>query len=173
MGAIKGPVTGDPPFWEKPLAALDDAEWEALCDGCGNCCLHKLEDADTGEIYPTNVACRLLDTQSARCTDYPDRKAKVPDCLQLTREKAHELHWLPDTCAYRLRANGEPLRAWHYLICGDRDAVHRAGISVAGKVISEDDAGPIEEHVVIPGYELVLAPDGEENGEEGADEDGG
>jgi len=150
-----GAITGSDRFWEKPLGELNDAQWEALCDGCGQCCLHKLEDADTGAIYETNVACRLLDTATARCTDYPNRKAKVPDCLQLTRETAGDLPWLPQTCAYRLRANGEPLPEWHYLICGDRGAVARAGISVAGRVIGEDDAGPIEQHVQIEGYQLL------------------
>lgn len=149
-----GELGRDIPFWEKPLAELSDGEWEALCDGCGQCCLHKLEDADTGEIYETDVACTLLDVNTARCMDYPNRKAKVPDCLQLTRETAGTLPWLPKTCAYRLRANGEPLPAWHHLRTGSLDAVRAAGVSVAGRVISEDDAGPIEEHVVIEGYEL-------------------
>ena len=99
-------------FWERPLADLNRAEWEALCDGCGRCCLHKLEDADTGEIEETNVACRLLDCSTARCSDYPNRKAFVPDCLQLTPSLAGKLPWLPETCAYRRRAEGEPLPRW-------------------------------------------------------------
>lgn len=154
-----GEVAPSSRFWEKPLEALCDAEWEALCDGCGQCCLHKLEDADTGAIYETNVACRLLDLDTARCTDYPNRKAKVPDCLQLTRETAGTLPWLPETCAYRLRAGGQPLPDWHYLVSGDRNGVIAAGVSVAGRVVGEDDAGPIEEHVVIEGFALIAAPE--------------
>lgn len=143
------------PFWERPIEALNRAEWEALCDGCGQCCLHKVEDEDTGAIYPTNVACKLLDIPSARCCDYPNRKKQVPDCLRLTPRLAAEIEWLPDTCAYRLRAEGLPLPQWHYLICGDREEVHRAGISVRGKAISETIAGPIEQHAILPpGLEL-------------------
>ena len=137
-----------PRFWELPLGELDRAEWEALCDGCGRCCLHKLEDAHTGEVIFTNVACRLLDTRTAQCRDYRNRKAFVPDCLRLTLKIMNEVTWLPPTCAYRLRADGEAFPAWHYLLSGDRDAVRRAGISVAGRTISETDAGPIEHHSV-------------------------
>ena len=136
------------PFWEKPLAALDAGEWEALCDGCGRCCLHKAEDEDTGAYYATNVACRLLDLEFARCTDYDNRRRHVPDCLQLTPGAVPETRWLPSTCAYRLRAEGEPLPDWHYLVCGDPEAVHRAGQSVRGWTISEDDAGEIEHHLI-------------------------
>jgi uncharacterized protein len=134
-------------FWTLPLASLDREEWEALCDGCGKCCLHKVEDADSGQIWPTNVACKLLDLKTARCSDYPGRRKFVPDCLRLTPKLAADLEWLPDTCAYRLRAHGEPLPAWHYLISGDRTAVHRAGASVVGKAISEVIAGPLEHHI--------------------------
>lgn len=142
-------------FWEKPIETLDRAEWEALCDGCGQCCLHKAEDADTGEFYHSNVACRLLDIPAARCRDYKNRKRQVPDCLQLTPRLAASVAWLPDTCAYRLRADDQPLPAWHYLVCGDREEVHRAGISVRGRAISEDIAGPIEQHLILPpGVEL-------------------
>lgn len=144
------------PFWEKPIEALSRAEWEALCDGCGQCCMHKVEDEDTGAIYPTNVACKLLDLTTARCCDYPNRKRQVPDCLRLTPRLAAELEWLPDTCAYKLRADGAPLPAWHYLVCGDREAVHRAGVSVRGKAISEVMAGPLEQHAILPpGVEIA------------------
>ena len=136
------------PFWERPLETLNREEWEALCDGCGQCCLHKVEDEDTGEVFGTNVACRLLDLKSLRCRDYGHRRAHVPDCLRLTPQLAGELAWLPESCAYRLRAKGLPLLEWHYLVCGDRDAVHRAGVSVLGKVVSEEDAGPLEHHIV-------------------------
>lgn len=136
------------PFWEKPLAKLDRGEWEALCDGCGRCCIHKLEDEDTGELYPTNVACRLLDRKNGRCKDYTKRKALVADCVQLDRGSVQDLDWLPETCAYRLRASGKPLPEWHYLISGSRETVHEAGQSTRGWTVSEDDAGDLEFHVV-------------------------
>ena len=135
-------------FWELPLEQLDRAEWEALCDGCGRCCLHKIEDEDSGEIEDTNVACKLLDTRTAQCRDYRNRKAFVPDCLRLTLKIVQDVPWLPKTCAYRLRADGEPLKDWHPLISGDRETVKHAGVSVAGRVISETDAGPLEHHLV-------------------------
>ena len=135
-------------FWEKPLNELSRQEWEALCDGCGKCCLHKIEDADTGEVFPTNVACRLLDRDSCRCSNYRERKALVPDCIRLTMGLLGKYEWLPSTCAYRLRAAGEPLPAWHYLISGDRETVHEAGQSVRGWTISEDVAGDLEHHMV-------------------------
>jgi uncharacterized protein len=142
-------------FWEQPIGSLNRAEWEALCDGCGKCCLHKAEDEDTGAFYQTNVACRLLDIPAARCSDYANRKQRVPDCLKLTPRLAASVAWLPETCAYRLRADGEPLPDWHYLVCGDPEAVHREGHSVRGKAISEDLAGPIEQHLILPpGVEL-------------------
>jgi uncharacterized cysteine cluster protein YcgN (CxxCxxCC family) len=135
-------------FWELPLAALDREEWEALCDGCGKCCLHKLEDEVTGETFATNVACRLLDRSSCRCSNYKLRKIYVPDCVKLDKRNLDGIDWLPSTCAYRLRANGQPLEPWHYLISGDRDTVHSAGVSVRGWTISEDDAGDLEHHLV-------------------------
>ena len=135
-------------FWELPLDALTRAEWEALCDGCGRCCLHKLEDEDTGAIAETNVACKLLDTGTARCTNYRHRKAFVPDCLRLTPRLVREVPWLPETCAYRRRAEDRPIPRWHHLLTGDERAMHRAGVSVAGRVISEDNAGPLEHHMV-------------------------
>ncbi|MFN4113019.1 MAG: YcgN family cysteine cluster protein [Sphingomonadaceae bacterium] len=135
-------------FWELALDQLDRSEWEALCDGCGQCCTHKLEDEDTGAIAHTNVACKLLDTGNARCRDYRNRKAFVPDCLRLTAKLVREVAWLPKTCAYRLRARGEALPEWHYLISGDREAVIRAGVSVVDRVVSEVDAGPLEHHII-------------------------
>ena len=135
------------PFWERDLASLSRDEWEALCDGCGKCCLAKLEDEDTGEIWLTNVACRLLDTRTARCSDYRHRRAMVPDCIRLTPALLEQIAWLPDSCAYRLRAAGKPLPAWHHLVSGDPQAIHRAGASVAGRVISERHAGPLEHHL--------------------------
>ena len=134
-------------FWERPIEQLDRGQWEALCDGCGKCCLHKLEDEDTGELHPTNVACRLLDRRSGQCSDYRRRRAYVPECVRLTAGGVRAIDWLPSTCAYRLRAAGEPLPAWHYLLSGDRDAVHRAGESVRGWTVSEDDVGDLELHL--------------------------
>lgn len=142
MGALT------PPFWEQPIERLSREEWEALCDGCGKCCLHKVEDEDTGDIYLTNVACKLLNLQTGQCSDYRHRRSFVPDCIRLTPRLAQSLEWLPDSCAYRLRAAGKPLPEWHYLISGDREAVHRAGASVIGKAISETIAGPLEEHII-------------------------
>ena len=135
-------------FWELELGKLNREEWEALCDGCGRCCLHKLEDEDTGEIAETNVACKLLDCTTARCKDYRHRRAFVPDCLQLTLRLVNSVPWLPATCAYRRRAEGDPLPEWHYLLTGDKQAMIAAGISVAGRCISEVDAGPLEHHIV-------------------------
>lgn len=136
-------------FWEDtPLAKLDRAQWEALCDGCGKCCVHKLEDEDTGELIATNVACRLLDRRSGQCSDYRHRHAFVSECVRLTARSVAQIEWLPSTCAYRLRANDEPLPGWHYLVCGDREAVHAAGESTRGWTVSEDDAGDLEHHMV-------------------------
>ena len=136
-----------PPFWEKPLAQLSRAEWEALCDGCGKCCLHKVEEEDSGIVHATNVACKLLDRESGRCSHYRGRHAFVPDCIRLTAASIGRLGWLPSTCAYRLRSEGKPLPAWHYLVCGDREAVHAAGASVRGWTIGEIDAGDLEHHL--------------------------
>ncbi|MBW8841399.1 MAG: YcgN family cysteine cluster protein [Sphingomonadales bacterium] len=136
-------------FWEtKTLAELDRGQWEALCDGCGKCCIHKLEDEETGELHPTNVACRMLDRRAGQCKDYRNRRAYVPDCVRLTVKNVFTTDWLPSTCAYRLRANGEKLPDWHYLVSGDREAVHRAGESTRGWTVSEDDAGELEFHLV-------------------------
>jgi uncharacterized cysteine cluster protein YcgN (CxxCxxCC family) len=138
-----------PRFWEdKPLAELDPAEWEALCDGCGKCCLHKLEDADTLELHFTNVACRLLDRDACRCSDYPSRTNHVPDCMVLSASELDRIDWLPATCAYRLRADGRPLPEWHPLVSGDPDSVHRAGQSVRGWCVSEEAAGDLWGHLV-------------------------
>ena len=141
-------MNGAKPFWKKPLSELDRGQWEALCDGCGRCCVHKIEDEETGDLYATNVACKLLDRRNGRCTDYKNRKTLVADCVTLDRGKLDSLDWLPDTCAYRLRAHGEPLPKWHYLISGSRETVHEAGQSTRGWTVSEDEAGELEWHVV-------------------------
>ncbi len=126
------------PFWQaKPLHALTPDEWEALCDGCGRCCLLKLEDADTGELYYTNVICHLYDSEQGGCRDYAHRAERVPECLVIRPDDAEVLAQLPDTCAYRLRAEGRPLPAWHPLVSGDPGSVAAAGMAVAGRVIDE------------------------------------
>jgi len=129
---------------------MNDAEWESLCDGCARCCLNKLEDWDTGEIYWTNVACELLDHETCRCKDYDNRQSIVPDCIQLTKSNISTITWLPPTCAYRLIEEGHELPQWHPLVSGNAESVHSAGISVRGRVIDEKDmeAEELEKHVV-------------------------
>ena len=141
-------MSGAAPFWEKPLEALSRSEWEQLCDGCGKCCLHKVEDEVSGEIHPTNVACRLLDRQSCRCSSYRTRRSFVPDCVRLSAGNVARYQWLPSSCAYRLRAEGRPLPEWHPLLTGDPESVHRAGMSVRGWTVSEDEAGDLDHHLV-------------------------
>lgn len=130
------------------MSSMSAEEWESLCDGCGKCCLHKLEDEDTGEIAYTNVACRLLNLGTAQCKNYGNRRTFVPDCVQLTAAAVSTLRWLPSTCAYRLLAEGKDLPWWHPLVSGRADTVHEAGISVRGRVIAENRAGPLDYHIV-------------------------
>jgi hypothetical protein len=138
-----------PRFWETvPLDRMSRAQWESLCDSCGKCCLHKLEDEDSGELMPTNVACRLLDRRTGRCGDYRNRRAYVPECVRLTPRLVRTLDWLPSTCAYRLLDEGKPLYDWHPLISGDPESVKRAGQSVSGWTVSEDEAGDLDHHLV-------------------------
>jgi uncharacterized cysteine cluster protein YcgN (CxxCxxCC family) len=140
------------PFWRrKALTEMTDAEWESLCDGCGKCCLVKLEDEDSSEIYFTNVGCRLLDGTTCRCHDYAGRTAAVDDCVRLTPENAGTLNWLPPSCAYRLLAEGRDLYWWHPLVSGDPETVHAAGISVRDRVVASEDAvaeADLEDHIV-------------------------
>ena len=137
------------PFWEqKSLVELSLDEWESLCDGCGKCCLHKLEDEDTDEIFYTNVACALLDIGTCRCTNYVERTFRVPDCVELTAKNLMSLKWLPPTCAYRLIHEGKDLAWWHPLVSGDPDTVHQANVSVQGRAIPENQAGGLEDHIV-------------------------
>ena len=139
------------PFWQnRPLAEMTKQEWESLCDGCGLCCLNKIEDEDSGEYYYTDVACSLLDAGSGSCMQYKDRTALKYDCLQLTPENIEDINWLPLTCAYRLVLGGKDLPSWHPLISGDPDSVHKAGISMQDKVVSEDniDDDDLSDHVV-------------------------
>ena len=135
-------------FWEhKTLAEMTNDEWEALCDTCGKCCLHKLEDEDSGEVYYTRVACRLLDLGTCPCSDYPNRLRQVPDCTVLTIERIAEFHWLPRSCAYRLLSEGQALPDWPPLISGNRDSVHKAGHSVCDQVIAETADLDLEDYL--------------------------
>ncbi|VAW79506.1 UPF0260 protein YcgN [hydrothermal vent metagenome] len=138
-------------FWRhKALEEMGQGEWEALCDDCGRCCLLKIEDQDSGQLFYTNVICEYYDNTRCRCTRYQDRSLLVPACIKVTAEVAHTQKWLPDTCAYRLLAEGKPLFGWHPLVSGDRNSVHTAGISVRDKVIAEQYVHPDElpEHLV-------------------------
>jgi uncharacterized cysteine cluster protein YcgN (CxxCxxCC family) len=138
-------------FWEtKPLAEMNHKEWESLCDGCGRCCLNKLEDEETGEIFYTDVACKLLDLESCRCSDYRHRVKRVPDCLKLGMEHPEYFDILPDSCAYRRLHEGRPLPAWHPLISGDPDSVKQAGIAVCGMCVSEEEvsADELEDRII-------------------------
>jgi uncharacterized cysteine cluster protein YcgN (CxxCxxCC family) len=156
--AKSGPRSAPPgeteptPFWKrKRLSEMSKHEWESLCDGCGRCCLNKLEEIDTGKTYFTNVACRLFDKESCRCKDYGARKAKVPDCVQLTPRGVPRIVWLPPTCAYRLVAEGRDLYWWHPLVSGDPKSVHAAGVSVRGRATVCETLVPdekLEDHIV-------------------------
>ncbi len=139
----------DPQFWRhKPLAEMSHEEWEALCDGCAKCCLHRLEDEETQEIVFTNVHCRLLDTETRRCSDYDNRLRRVHDCMPITLETLANPYWLPATCAYRLLAEGKPLPDWHPLVSGDPDTVLASGNGITGRTICEDEADDLSHHLV-------------------------
>lgn len=138
-------------FWDNyPLEELNDAEWEALCDGCGRCCLNKLEDIETGQVVLTKVACKLLDDKTCRCRKYQTRHEFVPECISLRPETiAKCAYWLPKTCAYLRLFKGQSLLDWHPLLSGDPMSVHKAGISVQGQTINEEDLEPDhwEDHI--------------------------
>ncbi|MHB8529749.1 MAG: YcgN family cysteine cluster protein [Caulobacteraceae bacterium] len=155
------------PFWEyKPLAAMSVGEWESLCDGCGLCCLVRLEDEDTGEVTPTRVACRLLDAELCRCTDYQNRRRRVPDCIKLTPHNIDALAWMPASCAYRRLHEGKVLPAWHPLITGDPGSVHAAGVSVRGQTVSEDSLADPEDAADFLAVDLMA-----DRGEDGFEAD--
>ncbi|WP_417256627.1 YcgN family cysteine cluster protein [Celeribacter halophilus] len=139
-------------FWETvPLIKMSEEEWEALCDGCGKCCLNKIEDADTGEVYLTRVACRLLDDQSCQCGQYQIRKKLVPECIQLTPQNIEtHAYWMPTTCAYRLLWQGRALPDWHPLLTGDPESVHAAGVSIRGRTVPEFEVAEDEweDHII-------------------------
>ncbi|CUH69278.1 hypothetical protein TL5118_03237 [Thalassovita autumnalis] len=139
-------------FWEKvPLTKMSRPEWEALCDGCGKCCLNKLEDEDTGQVALTNVACRLLDDQTCQCSQYPIRHNFVPECIVLSPDNMEQnLYWMPETCAYKLMWNGQPLPDWHPLKTGDPESVHKAGVSMRGRTVPEFevDDDEWEDHII-------------------------
>ncbi|MDI7861275.1 YcgN family cysteine cluster protein [Rhizobiaceae bacterium n13] len=144
-------MTDTVPFWKtKSLEEMTHEQWESLCDGCGLCCLNKLEDWDTGEVAFTSVSCKLLNPDTCQCSNYACRKDIVPDCIQLTPESVREIAWLPPTCGYRLVRDGEDLYWWHPLLSGSPDTVHQAGISARGRTISEDevDVEDFEDYLV-------------------------
>lgn len=139
------------PFWQAiPLESMNKAQWESLCDGCGRCCLHKLECEDSGEVFYTDVACRNLNCSEGGCLDYPRRQELVPECLVLKFDDVKNFHWLPSTCAYRLLSEGKPLFDWHPLISKDPESVAQAGVSVRGRVVEERcvDDDDLEEHII-------------------------
>lgn len=142
-------MQADTPFWElKPLREMDAREWEALCDGCGQCCVFKVEDDETGEIFLSNVACPLLDKATCRCMDYEHRREVIPDCAKLTPRNIRRLSTLlPTSCAYRLLAEGHGLPDWHPLVTGDPESTAAAGMSARNRLIALEEAGEIEDHI--------------------------
>ena len=137
------------PFWKtKPLNAMSREEWESLCDGCGRCCLHKLEDMDTGELFYTNIACKLLDIDKCSCKNYAERFDLVSDCMSVEQDLYAMLKWLPSTCSYRLVAEKKDLPDWHPLVSGSSETVHEYGISVRNIAISEDQVDDPQRYVI-------------------------
>ncbi len=155
MSTPHSPTAGaKPPFWRvKPLADMTPAEWESLCDGCGRCCLQKFENKKTGRVYFTRVACFLLDLETGRCKAYHERTRMVPSCLVLNAAMVPKLRWLPESCAYRRLAAGQDLKWWHPLVSGDLATVRQVGISVHGKVLSEEYVHPDDlEYYIVKGW---------------------
>ena len=142
-------MKNDAPFWKtKSLEDMTRAEWESLCDGCALCCLNKVEFEDTGEVVFTSLGCRYLDIHACRCVDYANRKTNLPDCVELTPATVRTLTWLPESCAYRLVAEGRDLHWWHPLVSGDPESVHRAGVSVRGRARPEDPNLELQDFMV-------------------------
>lgn len=138
-------------FWETvALQDMTEKQWESLCDSCGKCCLHKLQDEDSDELYYTKVVCRYMDQEACNCTEYSQRQILVPDCVKLSPDNLNDLDWMPNTCAYRLLNEGKPLPDWHHLVSGSKSTVHTAGVSVRGRCLSEEYVHPdgLEEHIV-------------------------
>lgn len=138
-------------YWEyKPLAEMNQQEWEGVCDGCGKCCLHKLQCDESDEVYYTDIACGLLDLENCRCSDYSNRLQRVPACLSLSLKDIPNFHWLPESCGYRRLSEGKPLLDWHPLISGSAQSVHEAGVSVLGRCVPERgvDEHDYEEHII-------------------------
>ncbi len=138
-------------FWKtKSLSEMNTAEWESLCDGCALCCLVKLEDEDTGEVHYTDVVCKYLDNRSCQCTDYQNRHTNVPACVGLKPEHLDAFEWLPQSCSYRLLAEGKELPAWHHLVTGSKNSIHLAGRSVKDQTVSEEAVHPdaLEDHII-------------------------
>jgi len=146
----------DKPFWEtKSLEEMTPDEWESLCDGCGRCCLVRFEDEETGEVIPTRAACRLLDLDLCRCSDYENRRDHVPDCIKLTPHNIETLPWMPLSCAYRRLHEGKDLPSWHPLVTGDPESPHLAGVSVRGQTINEDTLDDAEDALEYAAPELT------------------
>lgn len=136
-------------FWEtKTLSKMTPAEWESLCDGCAKCCLNKLEDEVSGQIFFTSVVCDLINLETCRCTRYTERTTLVPDCIDLKQHDFSEYTWLPDTCAYRLLSDGKPLPSWHPLVSGTPESVKEAGVSISSYAIKESQVEDLEEHII-------------------------
>jgi uncharacterized cysteine cluster protein YcgN (CxxCxxCC family) len=136
-------------FWEtKTLAEMTTEQWESLCDGCGQCCLHKLEDEDTGDLAFTSVCCDLIDLDTCRCTRYSERCTLVPECLDLKQHDFAEYNWLPATCAYRLLTDGKPLPEWHPLITGNPESVKQAGASISSYATKESQVDDLEDYII-------------------------
>ena len=154
-------MTIEKDFWKKKsLAEMTIEEWETLCDGCGICCMYKIEDEETGEINLTSVACRFLDPDTVTCQLYDSRFSAMPTCIKLTPSKVEHLEWLPDTCAYRLILQGKPLPDWHPLVSGDPGSIHRAGLSVKGRILRESDVNLDDlEDYIVEGFEEIRRTD--------------
>lgn len=136
-------------FWKtKKLTEMTTEEWESLCDNCGKCCLHKLEDEDTGKIHFTSVVCNLINLKNCRCTRYSERTRLVPECLDLKQHDFAEFNWLPATCAYRLLSDGKPLPDWHPLVSGTVKSVKEAGVSISSYAMKESEIDDLEDHII-------------------------